>query len=96
MFAVTVTFEVFEERMQDFLPLMRRNAETSLSQEPGCTQFDVCVDPSRPNEVFLYELYADAAAFDVHLNSPHFMDFYVKTNPMIASKALKTFAQGNP
>lgn len=92
-YAVAVIFEVFPERMDDFLPLVRSNARTSLAEEPGCRRFDVCTDPGAPGVVFLYEHYADRAAFDVHLNSPHFCDFDELTAPMISAKEVRCFAQ---
>lgn len=32
-------------------------------------------DPGRPNEIFLYELYTDRAAFEAHLASDQFVAF---------------------
>ncbi|MEL6701373.1 MAG: antibiotic biosynthesis monooxygenase, partial [Pseudomonadota bacterium] len=64
MYAVTVTFQIKPGQMAAFMPLMQANARTSLAAEPECHQFDIATDPARPDEVFLYELYTDAAAFD--------------------------------
>ena len=47
------------------------NARVSLDVEPGCRQFDVCNSPDDPATIFLYEVYADRAAFDAHLASAH-------------------------
>ena len=93
MFAVVVTLKIAEGAMADFLPLMQTNAQASLHQEPGCQQFDVCTDPGRPGEVFLYELYADHAAFDAHLASAHFQTFDAATAAMIADKDVRTFSE---
>jgi len=92
-YAVVVTFQIKPGRMEVFLPLMLDNAATSLAQEPGCQVFDVATDPVRPGEVFLYERYADRAAFDAHLAAPHFARFDAATTDMIASKDIQTFAQ---
>ena len=93
MYAVVVTFEIKPDRMADFLPDLMANATTSLDQEPECQRFDVCVDPARPNEVFLYELYTDRAGFDAHLASEHFQRFDANVAPMIASKLARTYEQ---
>ncbi|WP_300035439.1 putative quinol monooxygenase [uncultured Roseobacter sp.] len=93
MFAVTVTFEIHPDQMGHFLPLMHANASASLDSEPGCRQFDVATDPSRPNAVFLYELYETEADFHKHLSLPHFLSFAEKTDPMIASKAVTTWSE---
>lgn len=93
MFAVVVTFQIKPEAAAAFLPLMLGNAKTSLADEPGCHQFDVATDPARPEEVFLYELYDDAAAFDAHLASAHFHAFDAATAEMIAQKSVRTYTQ---
>lgn len=91
MFAVTVTFEINDGKMDAFLPLIRTNAASSVRDEPGCRQFDVCTDPSRPNTVFLYELYDDEAAFGAHQQMPHFKEMGQASAGMVASKDLRTF-----
>ena len=93
MFAVIVTFEIREGQMEAFMPLMLANAATSLEDEAGCHQFDVCRDPERPDEVFLYEIYEDAQAFQIHLKSAHFLAFDTKVADMIASKSVKTYGE---
>lgn len=93
MYAVTVTFTIAPDRMQDFLPLMLANAETSLADEPGCRQFDVCTDPDLPDQLFLYEIYDDRAAFDAHLQSDHFRSFDAQVAGMIADKAVRCWAE---
>lgn len=96
MFAVVVTFQIAPDTWDDFMPLMSRNAATSLAEEPGCRQFDIATDPARPHEVFLYELYRDAAAFDAHLASAHFKAFDAAVADMIAEKSVRTYSQVAP
>lgn len=93
MHAVTVVFQIKAEAVEDFLPLMIANAEASLKDEPGCRQFDVCTDPDRPGDVFLYELYDDADAFQAHLQTTHFKSFDAKVAGMIAQKTVRTYAK---
>lgn len=90
-YAVCVTFQIRENWMEAFMPLMLGNARTSLSEEEGCLQFDVLTDPDRPNEVFLYELYSDRDAFDAHLRSGHFWAFDRAVADMIADKQVRTY-----
>lgn len=93
MYAIVVTFEIKEDRIGAFMPAMLQNAQTSLSEEPGCRRFDVCTDPGRPTEIFLYELYTDRAAFEAHLASDHFAAFDVQVADMIAKKDVRTYAE---
>lgn len=90
MFAVTVTFQIHPGQMVAFMPLMMHNAAASRD-EPGCRQFDVCTDPARPDDVFLYEIYTDSAAFDAHLAASHFLTFDAATRALVASRTLLTF-----
>ena len=91
MFAVVVFFQVKVEFVNEFNTLILNNAKTSLEQESGCHQFDVCFDDDKPGEVFLYELYDDKAAFDVHLASEHFLAFAEASAQMVVSKTLHLY-----
>ena len=91
MFAVVVTLRIKPAFRDSFLSLIYENATASRTDEPGCLQFDVATDPSRPEEVFLYEVYRDPAAFEAHLETAHFRSFDASTADMIAEKQIKTF-----
>ena len=93
MFAVIVTFTLKPGAMQAFMPLITENAATSLRVEPGCHQFDVATDPARPDDVFLYELYTDASAFEAHLATEHFIAFDAAVAEHIAAKDVKTYSR---
>lgn len=92
MFAVTVLFAIKPECIDDFMPLMHANARRSLQEEPECHQFDVCRG-SDPCQVFLYEIYTDRAAFDLHLASDHFQAFDKAVSAMVASKSVQLFEE---
>ena len=63
MYVITVLFSTSAEHASEFLQAMVANARTSVAEEPGCRQFDVCVSDRNPNDVFLYEVYDSKAAF---------------------------------
>jgi quinol monooxygenase YgiN len=92
MFAVTVTFTLKPGTRDTFLPLMVENASTSLRDEPGCRQFDVCLGDD-PATVFLYEIYDDGAAFTAHLESAHFQSFDTAVADMIATKTVHQYSE---
>ena len=68
---------------------MRQQARTSLDVEPGCARIDVCVDPSDPRKVLLYEVSDDAAAFESHQASAHFNEFDEAVAVMIQKNAVR-------
>ncbi len=88
MFVVTVVFEVKPDFAEDFRAAVRRQAETSLSREKACCRFDLCRDKSLTTRFFLYEIYADKAAFDLHLASDHFADFDDKVGFWVTGKTV--------
>jgi autoinducer 2-degrading protein len=91
MFAVTVEFELAADGRDAFLPLVTENARASRD-EPSCLRFDVLTDPERPGEVFLYELYVDAAAFDAHRATDHFARFDAASRPLVRAKRVRSWA----
>ena len=96
MFVITVLFSAQPAHLADFLQAITSNAQTSLADEPGCRQFDVCTSTSNPSDVFLYEVYDSKAAFDVHLGSKHFHDFNALTSVWVVSKAVNPFERVHP
>jgi quinol monooxygenase YgiN len=46
----------------------------------------VARDAAKPERFFLYEIYENEAAFDAHLQTPHFRDFSEKTAEMVVNK----------
>jgi len=93
MFAIVVTFHIHPEHWDRFIPLMLLNARNSLRNEPGCRQFDVCTDPQRKGEVFLYELYDDEAAFKAHTQTDHYIEFQAATLGMVGAKDVRSYAR---
>jgi quinol monooxygenase YgiN len=91
MYVVTVEFTIDPAQWGAFLPLMLDNARRSREDEPGCRQFDVCTDATKPAVVYLYELYDDRTAFETHLASAHFKSFDQATQAMIRNKVVATW-----
>ena len=67
---LVVDFTVKAGTKAQFLDIIRAHASKTLENEEGCLQFEVCDPVEGGNRVFLYEMYADDAAFEVHKASP--------------------------
>lgn len=89
-YVVTVKFTIHQEHADKFKPLILANATASVELEEGCHRFDVAVSPDGC-DIFLYELYSDKAAFEVHLKSEHFQAFESAVSDMVASKRVEFF-----
>ena len=91
MYAVCVTFHIQPDVLEKFLKRMHQQADDSLSNEEGCRRFDVCDDGGQSNVVFLYELYEDRRAFELHKESEHFMAFDAEVSSWPLKKEVSTF-----
>jgi quinol monooxygenase YgiN len=81
--------------MADMLTLMGENARLSL-EDPGCDRFDMCLDPDQPDTLFLYELYADLAAFEAHKASEHFNRLVPLIGPLVEDRQLNVSPDARP
>ena len=86
-YVVTVDFGTAPENFDRFKQIMNENAKASVTNEPGCREFNVFEDPKAPNHLMLFEVYDDEAAFQQHVNSPHFKHFDEVSKPIITSRA---------
>ncbi len=72
---IWVEFQLQPGTRDCFLELVKRNAASSMQNEPGCRRFDVMVPQEGENTVNLYEIYDNEAVFQAHLQTPHFAEF---------------------
>ncbi|QKV19103.1 putative quinol monooxygenase [Oricola thermophila] len=93
MYCVTVNFTLRPATRAAFMERMRQQAAESLEREPGCRVFDVWTDEDREDQIFLYEVYDDRAAFDAHLKSAHFRSFDAEVADMVAAKEVQTWSR---
>ena len=93
MYAVIVDFKTKAEHATAFRDAIVANARASVADEPGCSQFDVCVDPQDGTRIFLYEIYDDLAAFEAHLRTPHYAVFDKLSAPLVEAKTVRKFSR---
>ena len=68
-FANLVTIEVAPGRRDQVVALLAAH-KARLKSEPGTLQFEMLLPNDDDTKVLSFEMYRDAAAFDVHLNGP--------------------------
>lgn len=73
MYIIIAPIQIKEGHKEAFVAAMLDDAKGSLQNEPGCLRFDVVQDAGDPNRIWLYEVYVDEAAFQAHLQAPHFI-----------------------
>ena len=73
MYVIVAPIQIKEGHREAFIEAMLDDAKGSVKDEPGCLRFDVIQDGDDPNRIWLYEIYVDEAAFQAHLQAPHFI-----------------------
>jgi quinol monooxygenase YgiN len=68
-FANVVTLEIAPGRRDQVITALLAH-KARLKDEPGTLQFEVLLPKDDDTKIFLYEMYRDAAAFEVHFNGP--------------------------
>src|SRR5262249_35566885 len=81
-FANVVTIEVAPGRRDQVVTLLLAH-KARLKAEPGTLQFEVLLPRDDDTKVRVYEMYRDAAAFEVHLNGPSLAQWKKETAGMV-------------
>jgi (4S)-4-hydroxy-5-phosphonooxypentane-2,3-dione isomerase len=89
MYVVIVEFEIVPVHVSAFKSRVLQQARDSLALETDCNVFDVCEDSTASTHILLYEIYSDGAAFEHHLQTPHFKAFDTEVAPWILSKSVR-------
>ena len=80
--------EVEAEYIDEYIGILKEEAEASVRLEPGV----ICIFPmfqkEYPTQIRLLEIYADRAAYESHLQSPHFKHYKETTLPMVRTLEL--------
>ena len=81
-FANVVMIEVAPGRKDEVVALLLAH-KARLKNEPGTLQFEILLPNDEDTKVRVYEMYRDAAAFEVHLNAPSLAQWKVETAGMV-------------
>jgi (4S)-4-hydroxy-5-phosphonooxypentane-2,3-dione isomerase len=71
----TAHLKVRENIVEQFRDRVLRHARISREAEPGCHRFDIHQEANDPTLFLLIEVYENEAAFELHRNSPPYLQF---------------------
>ncbi len=80
--------EIEDGFIQEYTQILKEESEASLRLEPGVIAIFPMVLSDDPYKIRIVEIYADEAAYEAHLQSPHFQDYKTSTGKMINSLKL--------
>ena len=80
--------EVDSEQRDAFISAVKEEMDESVRVEPGVLALYAVAEKDDPSRLRFFEIYADEAAYDRHIQSPHFRKYRATTEPMIRSRTL--------
>lgn len=81
-----VELKLVSGQRENFLARARQHRGKVLANEADCHRFDLLAPEEGTDTVFLCEEYSNAAALEVHLNTPYMKQYMADTAPMIAER----------
>jgi quinol monooxygenase YgiN len=75
-------------QMERFNAAIREGVTTAVRVEPGVLALYAVLEKDHPNRVRVFEMYKDEAAYQKHLQTPHFRKFRDTTDKMVKSRKL--------
>jgi quinol monooxygenase YgiN len=67
---------------------LKEEVETSIRIEPGVLTLYAVSVKGQPNQIRIFETYKDQAAYESHLQTPHFKKYKAETQGMVKSLKL--------
>lgn len=75
-------------RLDEYNAYLKEEIEASMRLEPGVLTLYAVAEKERPNEVTILEIYADEAAYQSHVKTPHFQKYKQGTLDMVQALEL--------
>ncbi|OLY94638.1 Quinol monooxygenase YgiN [Cnuella takakiae] len=79
--------EIDSSALDAYKRILQEEAAASVRLEPGVISIYPMYQKDRPTQVRILEIYADRAAYEAHLKTPHFLKYKTTTQKMV--KALR-------
>lgn len=67
---------------------LKEHAETAVRVEPGALTLYAVAEKDNPANITVFEIYADSAAYQAHLQTAHFKKYKTTTKDMVKSLQL--------
>lgn len=80
--------EIHPEYLKEYVSILKEEAAASVKLEPGVLAIFPMADEQNPAYIRIVEIYADKAAYQSHLKTPHFLHYKTTTLKMVKSLKL--------
>ena len=79
---------IHPSQLEKYKAALRDEIETSIRLEPGVLTLYAVSVKGDPAQIRIFEMYADAPAYEAHLQTPHFKKYKSGTQGMVKSLVL--------
>jgi len=80
--------KIAPEHLEAYTRAVRKEMEISVRVEPGVLAIYSVAEKADPTSLRFFEIYADETAYQSHIVSPHFREYFETTQHMITSRKL--------
>lgn len=82
--------------LTEYTAILRRGAAAAMRLEPGVISIFPMFEQEHPTRIRILEIYADRAAYEAHLKTPHFLEYKSTTLKMVTSLRLVDMSAIDP
>jgi 4-carboxymuconolactone decarboxylase len=80
--------EIAPEYLDAYVAILKKEAAASVRLEPGVISIFPMSQQDHPTQIRILEIYANHAAYESHLRTPHFQEYKTTTLKMVKSLKL--------
>jgi quinol monooxygenase YgiN len=80
--------EIDPSQLPEYRDALKEEVATSIRVEPGVLKLYAVSVRDEPSQIRVLEVYRDQAAYESHLQTPHFKKYKAKTQGMVKSLKL--------
>lgn len=75
-------------QLESYKAFLKEEIESSLRLEPGVKSLYAVAEKNNPTHITILEIYTDMAAYQSHIQTPHFLKYKTGTKEMVKSLEL--------
>lgn len=80
--------EIVPEYLEEYKTILKEESSASIQKEPGVIAIFPISEQAAPTQIRIVEIYATKAAYQSHLQTPHFLHYKTATQKMVKSLKL--------
>lgn len=80
--------EIVPQHLEAYRALLTEEIAASIALEPGVVMLHAVADKAAPHQIRILEVYASYAAYQAHIQTPHFLKYKAGTAHMVAALRL--------